>query len=81
MRLPSFEETNIYDVRSFYVPKPITHGLLTNCSNGDCDYHVDVEYDWSIRKWLTPSVLPWTKRKITPDEWKSRTHNSGGVSN
>ena len=81
MRLPSFEETLIYEVRSFYVPRPIYHGFLSNCSDGCCEYHVDVEYDWSIREWLTPSVLPWRKRKITPDEWKSGSHKSGGISN
>ena len=81
MRLPSFEETLIYEVRSFYVPRPIYHGFLSNCSDGCCEYHVDVEYDWSISEWMTPSVLPWRKRKITPDEWKSRSHKSGGVWN
>ena len=81
MRLPSFEETLIYEVRSFYVPRPIYLGFLSNCSDGFCEYHVDVEYDWSIRQWLTPSVLPWRKRKITPGEWKSRSHKSGGISN
>lgn len=79
MRIPSFEETLIYEVRSIYVPRPIYSFRLSNCSDGCCEYHVDVEYDWSIREWLTPSVLPWRKRKITPDEWKSRSHNSGGV--
>ena len=79
MRLPSFEETLIFDVKSFQVPSPLNHGLVSNCSDGDCEYHVDVEFDWSIREWLTPSVLPWRKRKILADEWKSESHKSGGL--
>ena len=80
MRLPSFDESLIFDIQSFYIEDPFRHNILSNCSDGTCPYHVDVEYDWSTRQWFTLSILPWTRRKIADTEWKTKSHNSARFS-
>ena len=79
MRLPSFDEILIFDVRSFLIQRPYHMMLTKNCSDGGCQIHADVEFDWSTRQWLSPSIFPWQKREITPDEWKSKSYNSDRV--
>ena len=80
MRLPSFDESLFFDIRSFQIETPQHHSLLSNCSDGSCPYHVDVQYDWSTRKWFTASILPWKRREIVANEWKSYSHNSATFS-
>ena len=79
MRLPSFDEILMFDVRSFLIQRPYHMMLTKNCSDGGCQIHADVEFDWSTRQWLSPSIFPWRKREITPDEWKSKSYNSDRV--
>ena len=80
MRLPSFDESVFFDIQSFPIDYPKLHNLKVNCSDGSCPFHVDVEYDWSTREWLTPSILPWIRRKIVANEWRSFSHNSATIS-
>ena len=80
MRLPSFDESVFFDIQSFHIENPKRRYLHANCSDGTCPFHVDVEYDWSTREWLTPSILPWIRRKIVANEWKSFSHNSATIS-
>ena len=80
MRLPSFDESVFFDIQSFHIEYPQRHNLHLNCSDGSCPFHVDVEYDWSTREWLTPTIFPWIRRKIVANEWKSFSHNSATIS-